>query len=352
MSRPRLTHLLSVLLLALSGCGSDESVIPSFDDVTSGRSAYTGLLPLAKTALIGAEILAQNGYGSFQGKDDVKIAYAVLRVPNEQGAIVILPGRTEAYMKYFETLHDLKDLGYSFYLMDHRGQGLSGRMVADTQKGYVKEFHDYVADVKTFIDTVVTPNSSGQPIILSHSMGGAIATAYLEDYADVKAAVLVSPMHQMDTGKYPEVVAQTLAEGATLIGKGDNYALGQAGYDENLAFANNDVTHDEGRWIMNRELAKMNPSIKLGGATYRWVKEGIEADWSMRWWAGSISCPVLLLQAGQDKVVKVGAQDTVCGRADSCKKVAFAGAYHEILQEQDAIRDPALNAIKNFIQNQ
>lgn len=342
---------LSLLLVA---CGPDDSAIPTIDNEAtdaSGRYAFSGLSPLAKAAAIRNEILAQNGFHTFEGKNKVRIAYAVHRATPERGAIVVLPGRTEAYLKYFEMVYDLRDLGYSFYLMDHRGQGLSGRMLSDPQRGFVGDFVDYVDDVKTFIDTVVTPSTSGQPILLSHSMGGAIATSYLETYPDdVRAAVLVSPMHQIDTGSFPEPIAQAIATAACAVGQGDHYAIGQSAYDPALLFADNDVTHDETRFKTNRILVQQNPSIALGGATYRWVKENIEGTWAVRFWADQVTKPLLLLQARMDKVVKISAQDGVCRAAQFCEKIAFAGAYHEILQEQDPIRDAALKAIRAFVE--
>src|SRR4051812_44355355 len=46
-------------------------------------------------------------------------------------AIVISTGRTESFIKYKELIWDLWQLGYSVFIHDHRGQGLSSRLLAD-----------------------------------------------------------------------------------------------------------------------------------------------------------------------------------------------------------------------------
>ena len=47
---------------------------------------------------------------------------------------MVVNGRTEYAEKYAELFYDLKDLGFSLYIYDHRGQGLSSRLLADRGK--------------------------------------------------------------------------------------------------------------------------------------------------------------------------------------------------------------------------
>jgi len=74
--------------------------------------------------------------GTFIGKEDVKIYYKIFKQEsNEKAAIVISTGRTEAAIKYKELIYDLYNNGYSIYIHDHRGQGLSGRMLENHDMG-------------------------------------------------------------------------------------------------------------------------------------------------------------------------------------------------------------------------
>ena len=70
--------------------------------------------------------------GYFTGKANIQIYYKIFRQADlENPAILISSGRTEAAIKYKELIFDLYSNGYSVYIQDHRGQGMSGRMTED-----------------------------------------------------------------------------------------------------------------------------------------------------------------------------------------------------------------------------
>ena len=71
--------------------------------------------------------------------------------------IVVCPGRIESYIKYAELAYDLFHLGFDVLIIDHRGQGLSGRMLPDTHRGHVDNFSDYVDDLAAFWQQEVQP---------------------------------------------------------------------------------------------------------------------------------------------------------------------------------------------------
>jgi len=291
--------------------------------------------------------------GSFSGVDNIRINYVKHEADNETGAIVILHGKSESYIKYAELVYDLRELGYSFYLMDHRGMGFSERMIKeDTQRVHVERFNDYVKDVKLFIDTVVNISVIHPKLVLiAHSMGGTVAAHYLEQYPDdIDAAVLGCPMLQVDTGSYPEIVAFLIAYLGTAIGLGSEYALGQGPREDNPAFDNNTVTHSLARWSKwEIDLIPENSEVKSGGPSYQWVRNSIFAGWMSQLWASKVQVPVLLFQAGQDSFVKPAGQDVFCDNAKECTKIYFKGAKHEILMEEDEIRDVAIAEIKAFL---
>ena len=142
--------------------------------------------------------------GEFKGKDGVTIRYAALRQAKVDRAILIVNGRGESYLKYQELAGDLWRQGYSLYLIDHRGQGMSDRMLDDPQKGYVDQFDDYVVDLKQFHDQIIMADQPAKLFLLAHSMGGAISARYLERWPDdIKAAVLSSPMLGINLGGPP-----------------------------------------------------------------------------------------------------------------------------------------------------
>lgn len=289
-------------------------------------------------------------YGVYWGAEELRVGYAKFEVPNEKGAIVMVPGRTEPVEKYCELAYDLRLSGWSLYLTDLRGQGRSDRMIDDPERGYVDEWKNYVADFDTFVQQVVKTKAHPRLVAMSHSTGGAVVTNYLAEHpTEFDAAILVSPMHKINTDPYSETVAYGYASFECLFGKGDEYAPGKGPYDPNAPFEGNDVTHSEARFAMNRWIIAQNPDLAIGGPTFRWVREAIEMSRKARSRADDVVTPLLLLQAGGDTVVIPSAQNEVCDDAYDCQLVSYPGAFHELLMEEDPVRNQVLAEIKGFL---
>ncbi|MFQ2921159.1 alpha/beta fold hydrolase [Aeromonas allosaccharophila] len=291
--------------------------------------------------------------GEFKGKDGVTIRYAALRQAKVDRAILIVNGRVESYLKYQELAWDLWRQGYSLYLIDHRGQGMSGRMLADPQKGYVDQFDDYVVDLKQFHDQIVMADQPAKLFLLAHSMGGAISARYLERWPDdIKAAVLSSPMLGINLGGLPKWLAKGLAATMGTVGGwiGEPpYGPGQGPYQDH-GFADNELTHSQSRYQAFRQLYEQHPQIKLGGATAHWIYQGITGADAAIANAGAIKTPLLVLQAGNDSVVDNAAQDRFCtvAKCEGGKPLRIEGAWHELFIESDDKRQPALTAMADF----
>lgn len=291
--------------------------------------------------------------GEFEGKDGVTIRYAALRQTKVDRAILIVNGRVETYLKYQELAWDLWRQGYSLYLIDHRGQGMSDRLLADREKGYVADFEDYVVDLKQFHDQVILADQPASLFLLAHSMGGAISARYLERWPDdIRAAALSSPMMGIHLGGLPHWLAKGLSATIARVGGwfGEPpYGPGQGAYQDQ-GFADNELTHSEARYAAFRRQYEQSPRLKLGGATAHWIHQGMTGAERALAEAGSIKTPLLLLQAGDDSVVDNQAQADFCQRApcEGGKPLRIDGAWHELFIEADDKRQPALNAVLDF----
>ena len=291
--------------------------------------------------------------GEFKGKDGVTIRYAALRQAKVDRAILIVNGRVESYLKYQELAWDLWRQGYSLYLIDHRGQGMSDRMLDDPQKGYVDQFDDYVVDLKQFHDQIIMADQPTKLFLLAHSMGGAISARYLERWPDdIKAAVLSSPMLGINLGGLPKWLAKGLASTIGTVGGwlGEPpYGPGQGAYQDH-GFADNGLTHSQSRYQAFRQIYEQHPQIKLGGATAHWIYQGITGADAAIADAGAIKTPLLVLQAGNDSVVDNAAQDRFCtiAKCEGGKPLRIEGAWHELFIESDDKRQPALTAMVDF----
>lgn len=186
-------------------------------------------------------------------------------VKDEKVAIVVSSGRTESIIKYKEFIYDFNQNGYSVYLIDHRGQGFSGRMARDRQMGYVDEFNNYVLDLYHFVKLKVRPRKPEYLYMLGHSMGGAIAARYLEVFNGIfDAAVLNAPMFQPNL--YTPNTSGLLCKVIAFDSDKTAYASGEKAYDTtDRVFDSNLLTHSKVRFkIMNHEMQK-HPKAKIGG---------------------------------------------------------------------------------------
>ncbi|MGK0377593.1 MAG: lysophospholipase [Patiriisocius sp.] len=113
--------------------------------------------------------------GHFLGKDSVQIYCNIFKqADTEKPAILISSGRTEAVIKYKELIFDLYNNGYSVYINNHRGQGLSGRITEELDMGYVDIFQFYIDDMKCFYDNMLKESNHKKKYLLAHTLGGAI----------------------------------------------------------------------------------------------------------------------------------------------------------------------------------
>lgn len=290
--------------------------------------------------------------GDFSGKHNVQIAYAYVLHPNPIGSIAISSGRIETLLKYKELVFNLYNAGYSVFIHDHRGQGLSARMTANSHQGYVDSFDDYVTDFKLFYDNIIAPNSQHRPILLSHSMGAAIASLYLLSYPDdFSKSVMSAPMFGILPrlpNWFASLMTSLLLGLNKLTGSLPWYFLGQGNY---LAkpFEQNELTSSQARYQIFRDEYTQNSTCQLGGVTTKWLAEAYKAMRTIDKHAESLSPPILILQAGSDEIVDNSRQNKVIAKIPNCTTVQLPNAKHELFMEVDEIRDECLRQTLKFI---
>lgn len=285
--------------------------------------------------------------GYFDGANNVKIYYKYfIQDSLENGAIVISDGRTEAAVKYKEVIYDLFKNGYSVYIHDHRGQGFSGRMVADTDMGYVDEFQNYITDMKYFYDNFVVSQSHENIFLLAHSLGGAIGVTYLEEHpTDFSAAAFSSPLLGLP---FPTCLAVGI-----LTGDEPEYAMGNTNYEEGLvSFEENTLTNSKIRYDQMNTVFEEIPKARLGGASYQWVNKSCKQFDIIFENISKIKTPLILFSGGNEEIVSPSAHHDFINELNSfgrnAKGYLVEGAKHELLIETDDIRIPVLTKILDF----
>jgi len=288
--------------------------------------------------------------GFFDGAENIKIYYKIFKQKaNEKGAIVISSGRTEAAVKYKELIFDLYNNGYSIYINDHRGQGLSGRMVEEHDMGYIDKFQYYIDDLKLFYDNYVVKGNHKHIFLLAHSMGGAIGVTYLEQYPDdFEKAAFSSPMLGLPM---PSCGAVKILEG-----KKPEFALGQTVYmDDSVKFEDNHLTYSRIRYQRILDAFNQTVEARLGGASYQWVARSCQQFKYIFSHIESIKTPLILFSAQDEKIVATSAHDRFITRLQALNKSAkgykVEAAMHELFIERDKARIDVLTKILNFYAN-
>jgi lysophospholipase len=317
------------------------------------------------------EFWQEGVFSSFNGIDQIRVNYATFIHHKVQESIVLVTGRTESYMKYQELAFDLYQQGYNVFIIDHRGQGLSQRLLKDNHKGYVKKFDDYAHDLKQFLDEVVTKkglNDSidktlAKPHLLAHSMGGAIAVRMMQLYPTlVKSAVLTSPMIAVNNGNIPNWL------GKAIIYMGDklnawfsdeaNYFMGQTSFN-NVIFAENELCQSEIRYQTFVDIYNNNDEIQLGGVTTHWLKEAIVANNNIFANLHKLTTPILVMQSGSDTIVSNDAQNAFCQQLHQHNPECYPqstpftinNALHELMFEKDQYRSMAIKKALNWFRD-
>ncbi len=283
---------------------------------------------------------------TFSGVRDVDIAFGGWISPDAPATIVIFPGRGEAHVKYAELITDLTDRGLNVFVIDHRGQGFSGRMLDDPEKGHLDSWDYYVQDAHSFISRIVAAETEGPLYGLGHSMGGAIMTAYAIAHPDVfDAIVLSAPMHGINYGEYSETEAYAIA----IVAPNATYAFGEGPYTPDPPFEGNPFTTSEARFAMGVRInEELYTETRLGGVTFGWITETVVGMRALREGAPALSTPTLLLSASDDAIVDNEWQGMVCDLAPDCELVTIEGARHELLMERDDLRNEALRRTLAF----
>lgn len=284
--------------------------------------------------------------------DGLKIDFSVYEAENEKVRMLFLTGRAEYYRKYEFLFTMLNDEGITVYAMDHRGQGHSGRMLKDPQVGHVEKFSHFVDDAEFFLTNYVLKDKDGHvPVLsLSHSMGGAVSILLGLRKNYFNKMVFTSPMWGINTGLIGNSLACLISRISCSIGKADDFVIGTGPDDLNSDFEKNRLTHSKEKFNAQKDYLKAHPEAVLGGPSNRWLHESLKMCKDLkRLDYSSMKSEVLLLQAGDEKVVDNQAQNKISEKIKTARKIVVEGAFHELLNESEEIFEKVFSQMISFV---
>lgn len=267
-----------------------------------------------------------------------------------RGSMMVQTGRGDFFEKYLEPLAHWHRRGWGLEGFDWRGQGGSGRLLADSAVGHADSFDPWLDDLDAAVarwrDVTPAPH-----VLIGHSMGGHLALRLLaERRPPVAAAVLVSPMLGFAMGALPAWGARLIAGAACRIGLSERAAWG-GGAQGVPAHRQGRLTHSAERYADELWWRTRRPELAIGAPSWGWLRAGL-ASMARLGRPGvleAVTTPILILATPRDGLVSAAAIVRAAARLPNARLRMFDAGAHELLRESDDIRIPALAAIDDFL---
>lgn len=292
-------------------------------------------------------------FDRFEAPDGITIRWAAVAPELPRATIVLLPGFTEYVEAYFETFRDFLAASIAVFAMDWPGQGGSGRYLADPEKAHAWGFEAHVGALRRFLERIVLPAGTPGPLTLvGHSMGGQLATRFLEEVPDiVDAAALSAPAYAVGVDSpLPPGPTRLVVELVNALGFAEAYALGAGPWEkqaERRAALRPLLSSDQTRAAILTRWAEVNPGLRVGGPTWgfgrSFVRSARLVTEPQR--LAKIAVPVLIGSAGKDAFTTSGLHGIVAESIPAAHVITYPDAQHCLFLERDAIRDTWVDAV-------
>lgn len=268
-------------------------------------------------------------------KDQTKIYYQKWS-PNDEKEVksifMIVHGFGEHSARYNFFVDYFVPKGAKIYALDLRGHGRS-----EGVRTFINKFKDYIEDVDSVVKIVKKENSKTDvpKYLLGHSMGGLISTRYSqeEDMSYFNGLILSSPFIAPKL-KVPAVKVAFLPVISKVWGT----------FSEPTGLPSSDLSHDP-QVVKDYD----NDPLVVGTATAKWFYEVKKNQVTVIEKAASMDFPVLLIQAGDDRIVDNSKSDELFEKIGSTNKTkeVMEDFFHEIFNEIE--KDKVFKIIEKWI---
>ncbi len=266
-----------------------------------------------------------------------------------RATVLLLHGRTEFIEKYYPVVTELLARGFAVATMDWRGQGLSERPLGHPLKGHVDDFEDYQRDLDALLELPEVQALPGQTVLMSHSMGGAVAIRRLKREPDrFVGAMFSSPMLGLLLTPGIDRAANMAAKVVSDVGLNYSYAPGQPmePYSETI-FMGNVMTSDFDEYTRQRDLIKEAPGLAVAGVTWGWLRAALKEMAALE--LVDISSVKALYWVGSEEAVISAPLVAARAAASRSRFRVIAGAKHEALFERPELRNRVWREIDSFL---
>ncbi len=268
--------------------------------------------------------------GDFAGQGGLRLYWQAWCPEGDARAVLLVShGYGEHGGRYGNLVEFFVPRGFAVYAIDHRGHGRS-----EGQRGHVGRFEELVTDLHAF-RVRVEEAERGKPILLvGHSLGGLIAVHYaLAHGQGLAGVVLSSPALGLSGG--PSRLLVWLARFLSLV-------VPRASFRGNVAPEL--LSHDAsvGPAYVADPLVHRRASARFFTELSRAIRLAQDR-------AAELCVPLLVLQAGDDRLVDASAVEAFAAKAGSEAKELrlYPGLFHEIFNETE--KEKVLSDLERWI---
>lgn len=264
-----------------------------------------------------------------------------------RGKLLFLGGRGDFIEKYLEVLGHWHARGWSLTGFDWRGQGGSGRLLAEGQICHLTNFDPLLADLGAFVADWRRNDPADPHAVVAHSMGGHLVLRLLGDNPRAfDAAVLSSPMLGIKVKDFPGQPLHWAARAACLVGLAEHRVWRRdPGNIPGRMSSCPERTADKIWWKAN------HPEIASGGPSWGWTRAAFASIASLRRInLEQVDTPILLLGSRLDPIVRADAIRAAAARLPNAELGLYSHGGHELLREADPVRLSVLDRIDQFLQ--
>ena len=279
-------------------------------------------------------LAARRVIGYAEVSPSVRLRYGFYAADEPHDTVVISHGFTETLEKYDETAYYFLQRGYSVFVPEHRGHGLSTRETEDYSLAHISRFDDYVEDFLAFIDGTVCPKCVGRLFLVGHSMGGAIGVLAMERRPELfYRAALLSPMFGVNLPA-PRPMTLALCGLMCALGRDKAYVMGQKPFSGVEDFKNSATACRE-RYDYFFDKSLQSEYRQGCAASYSWARESIRGTDELmdEGELAKIKTPILVFSGTADEVVSLRAHRRFAERVESSRLVVVPKGKHELFTD-------------------
>ena len=288
----------------------------------------------------------------YQSQTGHWITYGCIKNPQAKANLVILPGLSEFIEKYYETIQNFYDRGFSVWVIDWHYQGRSGRLSGAPHKRHSDGFETDIADLRYLIHNYIADNVL--PLVfVGHSTGGNLALRYMSQYPDnINAALLTSPLLKIyDVRKIPDIALKALSHilipwHTCFVTGGSNWRASERPSDGSSKFSS-----DPARDQIHNAWCLEDPILQVGSPTFGWVHHALRAidflhkDTAIQ----AITTPCLFASASDDTIVDYHTAERYAQSLKYSEHILLQGCQHELFMESDNARNQIFESFEKFL---